>query len=103
MNTRQTIGAGWFLQGLEWTPWRTSDYEKGVCALQGLRFGVETSRRFWKIQKECRTEPALPVVVPPIPHALVFFPDLLQLDLIVREWPRGKQKPKPLFCVGCVN
>ena len=53
--------------------------------LQGLRFGVEMSGRFWKIQKECRTEPALPVAGPPIPHAFVFFPDLLQHDLIARE------------------
>ena len=54
-------------------------------ALQGLRFSVEMRRPFWKIQKECRAEPALPVVVPPIPHTFVFIPDLLQLDLIARE------------------
>jgi hypothetical protein len=61
------------------------DDENTASTLQGLRFGVEIRRRFWKIQKECRTEPALPVVVPPIPRALVFIPDLLQLDLIARE------------------
>lgn len=71
--------------------------------LQSLRFDVETSRRFWKIQKECRAEPTLPVVGPPVPHALVFFPDLLQLDLITRERLRGKQEPKPLFCAGYIR
>mgnify|MGYP001591865552 CR=1 FL=1 len=71
-----------------------------VCTLDGLRLGVEMSRRFWKIQKECRTEPALSVVVPPVPHALVFFPNLLQLDLIARERLRGKQEPKPLSALG---
>ena len=62
-----------------------ADEEKTAYTLQGLRFGVETSRRFRKIQKESRTEPALSVLGPPVPHAFVLFPDLLQLDLIARE------------------
>lgn len=64
---------------------KSADGVKAAITLQGLRFDVETSRLFWKIQKECRAELALPVVVPPIPHALVFCPDLLQLDLKARE------------------
>jgi hypothetical protein len=28
---------------------RPADFEKSVWTLQGLRFGVEMSRRFWKI------------------------------------------------------